>query len=1210
MFSSASVFLGFEKDVEGAEVQNNSIQYTIRDVITINSDSEFTAANGVTGGSGTSGDPWIIEGYDIDGTDSGHGIYVGNVTEYFSIQHCNLHNISDMWDDSWLDWYAPIVVQNAPHGTIYNNSIEIPHGNGIWVNGSSNITIKNNFINSLSDDEMDYVTGVFITGSVFISASYNKINRTDLGISFRESTNNTIEYNLITNSLTGLSFYYASDGNNIQNNTFKNNTYVGIALTGKYHVIRNNSFFDSGITFGGYTDDEWGTHIIDDTNTVNGKPIYYIKNQLNGIVPSDAGQLILVGCAGVTIEDLTFNNTSTGIQMYDTSWSTIRRVTVKDNNYGIRLRSCGSNNMILDSVARYNNYGMTISESNYNYVSNVSIENNSVCGIFVGGSEVSISDNRIFSNGLSPDDYSTYHHGVFITSSTDSRVENNEIGFNGVGIELDDCENTWIKGNTMTDDGLVIRGDEIEEWNSHDIDSANRVNGKMLEYHVNQTFSTIPAGAGQIILVNCSYMAIVSQDLSKSSCGLQIAFSDNITINYVNSDNSWNGAFIWNTPHVTVMNSTFSENERAGLYAYTSANFTIENSNLSNNVEYGINSWILNNSIIDNCKFYDNSEPGYTFSSGGVDITGSNISITDSIFYSEYGILLHIEGYQPYVNNCDFRYSYTGIQAYSAFYGTFTNNIFYQAEFGIGNSEGNMIYGNIFIENTYHATDYCEFESNSWDNGYPEGGNYWSDYTGYDNYSGADQDIPGSDGIGDTGRDINGGSAGTYNVDNYPIMEPSIDLERPQSLITKMKYHQNSPITITANASDEHSTVEDVDLYYRFSANNATDHTFDYQNWTNWTFFDGDHNEPWSWDFDFPDGIGFYKFISVATDSEDNIEMELSRWERGSASCAYNNTPPSITLISPQNNSAIQTGTIIDFEITGDNVDIVNYTTNNAWNRLWEPYNISTLDWPEGVKELEIKAIDKYGNLMHKIYNFTFDDTGPSVISTSPFNGEVDVLINATIDINFSEPVNVTSAEGSISISNSSYLTISNYDWSNNNSELSISLLEPLDNGTEYNVRISSTSICDETRNYMSSEYVWTFITWLDTDNDGLPDSEDEDDDNDGYLDIWEDYLDTDPKDPENTPLDTDGDGMPDGNEGNTQSWMDTDDDNDGVSDSEDYDPLDPEIQNQPTSNYFWAILIIVLLIALLVFVVYYVNKPSPDKKSQEPPEDFHEEDE
>ena len=81
------------------------------------------------------------------------------------------------------------------------------------------------------------------------------------------------------------------------------------------------------------------------------------------------------------------------------------------------------------------------------------------------------------------------------------------------------------------------------------------------------------------------------------------------------------------------------------------------------------------------------------------------------------------------------------------------------------NSNNNIIYHNNFINNAQNAYD---IETNTWDNGYPFGGNYWGDYAGDDLYSGPNQDIPGSDGIGDTPYNISGGD----NLDRYPLMHP------------------------------------------------------------------------------------------------------------------------------------------------------------------------------------------------------------------------------------------------------------------------------------------------------------------------------------------------------------------------------------------------------------------------------------------------------
>jgi parallel beta-helix repeat protein len=64
-------------------------------------------------------------------------------------------------------------------------------------------------------------------------------------------------------------------------------------------------------------------------------------------------------------------------------------------------------------------------------------------------------------------------------------------------------------------------------------------------------------------------------------------------------------------------------------------------------------------------------------------------------------------------------------------------------------SSENIFYHNNFIDNT-EQVHVRSTRENVWDDGYPSGGNYWSDYTGVDQYRGPDQDEVGSDGIGDT----------------------------------------------------------------------------------------------------------------------------------------------------------------------------------------------------------------------------------------------------------------------------------------------------------------------------------------------------------------------------------------------------------------------------------------------------------------------------
>ena len=104
----------------------------------------------------------------------------------------------------------------------------------------------------------------------------------------------------------------------------------------------------------------------------------------------------------------------------------------------------------------------------------------------------------------------------------------------------------------------------------------------------------------------------------------------------------------------------------------------------------------------------------------------------------------------------------------------FGNNIINNA-YGvqIGNCSGNIFYHNNFIGNTVQANVTSGY-TNVWDDGYPSGGNFWS------NYAGADAD---RDGIGDTPYIID-----ENNKDNYPLMG---DLEPPVASFT---YSPGSPV--------------------------------------------------------------------------------------------------------------------------------------------------------------------------------------------------------------------------------------------------------------------------------------------------------------------------------------------------------------------------------------------------------------------------------
>jgi len=171
-----------------------------------------------------------------------------------------------------------------------------------------------------------------------------------------------------------------------------------------------------------------------------------------------------------------------------------------------------------------------------------------------------------------------------------------------------------------------------------------------------------------------------------------------------------------------------------------------------------------------------------------------------------------------------------GIRLFNAFDNEIYNNIIRNnSEYGINielmNAQRNKIYHNNLIDNTQNADD---LHNNTWHNGYPSGGNYWSDYNGNDMYHGPNQDLLGSDGISDTPYYIAGGS----NVDSYPLMYP-------------YGCDTTSPITIKIVGEPKmgefvtESTPFNLTAYDNESGVNAIYYRIWHFGWSNWTVYTG-----------------------------------------------------------------------------------------------------------------------------------------------------------------------------------------------------------------------------------------------------------------------------------------------------------------------------------------------------------------------------------
>ena len=351
------------------------------------------------------------------------------------------------------------------------------------------------------------------------------------------------------------------------------------------------------------------------------------------------------------------------------------------------------------------------------------------------------------SNIISNNNLSNNIEGIRLENSDGNIILNNSIYKDHEGINLLDSSNNRLYNNTMVGNSIFIKGDKLRHWNTQNIDISNTVNGKPVYYWKNRIGGTVPTGSGEVILANCTHVVVEYQKLYNISVGLEIGFSyrNIISNNEVNSNRFW-GVYLYSSNNNFISNNILNRNTEYGIYLVHSYKNLISNNNLSKNY-YAINIYYSENNIVSNNSFFHNG--------CGINIKGFNNKISNNSIYK---------------NGC-----------------------------GISFQFDNKIYHNNFIDNLKQA-----FGNGSLNVTYPTGGNYWSDYNGPDEHSGADQKGPGSDGIGDTPYINIEGGAGAK--DNYPLMAPvKLDTIHPVVSIAfplDNSIFNESSLTITWSGSD------------------------------------------------------------------------------------------------------------------------------------------------------------------------------------------------------------------------------------------------------------------------------------------------------------------------------------------------------------------------------------------------------------------------
>jgi len=464
-----------------------------------------------------------------------------------------------------------------------------------------------------------------------------------------------------------------------------------------------------------------------------------LPNDVSALTPH--APILIDGNAGFTVA----NGVAGGVGTYDTpfvieGWdidaTTGRGIEIKNTDAHFAIR-----NVTIHSGRTNLNDGIYLNTAINGRVENATVLDN-LAGIhLVSSGNITIISSKVSNNSL----------GMYLESSRDSAIVSNEISNGSYGMYLSSSVNVSIMSNIFYDDGVFLWGSSPPHFDSHTITPDNTVNGLPIYYYTScmgVTVDRVPVG--QLIFASCLSVSVSNLNIARTEAGIEMAYVD--------------GGFIGNSK---VSDSLI------GILLYSSTGISMFNDTVTSSTTDAISIWSSPNTTIAQGRFLDNWRGIYASSSANISITMSSVSNS-----TREGISLISSPYPTIARN------------------TLSNNLY-----GVlfDSSPGVVVHHNNFLGNVIQASDNNPVPG-SWDDGYPSGGNCWSDYHNSDLYSGPNQDQPEGDGIGDVPYAVNFESR-----DRYPLMEQYPDLVPPALAIASPmdgQYFTAIPVAVTGTAYD------------------------------------------------------------------------------------------------------------------------------------------------------------------------------------------------------------------------------------------------------------------------------------------------------------------------------------------------------------------------------------------------------------------------
>ena len=419
------------------------------------------------------------------------------------------------------------------------------------------------------------------------SVSGFQVSEGSTGI-FVGSSGNSIRDMTVLNCATGIHVSGGSD-TILGANTMIDNSVTGLSLsqavniTLQDNIMQNNSF---NFSVNGNEPDHY-RHTIDQSNTADGKPIYFLTNIIDTVIShvDDPACIYLVDCSDIALFNLNLKNNGKAICLVNTDNTTVRRVSVSECQAGLWLEDA-PNNRLIDNTISQCDQAITLLRAP-DTIMQKNICNDNRHGFTCDGPDVSdFQQNVDTSNTINdiPIYYLVDQQGMVLDANTPASciyamgcsqltVTQQDLSLNGYGMVLIGCSDVTIDAISATQneyDGVSLR--------------------------------------------DCENIVITNAHLSKNSRGLYLDECESIKVSHS-----------WMTHNGT------------GVYADGSV-YTLLNCLIRDNTQYGgvrhYGDW-QRPSLIKSCTLINNRRGTSSWEEDGGGITGSmsDLSVVNSVIW-------------------------------------------------------------------------------------------------------------------------------------------------------------------------------------------------------------------------------------------------------------------------------------------------------------------------------------------------------------------------------------------------------------------------------------------------------------------------------------------------------------------------------------------------------------------------------------------------